>query len=157
MVRSRRFFVSLLGLAMALCLVFIANAGPVGVPCDGKLEVNANRAGSPSVSGSKDKKVTVKARIIKASGSPDAQCSDGEIEVTPSVNGTPQSGLAQSVTGQTFVVGRGGQGDNLLFDLSGFCPGDDGAAIDFIAVASAPGGVASSDPNSGKTKTLDCS
>jgi hypothetical protein len=115
--------------------------------------VNANRAGSPTIKPPKEKKVTVKARINKETAPSDAVCPGGTITVTRVVNGVP--GASQVVSGLTFVPGRGGQGDSLLFDFSADCPSSNDATVEFRAVARAPGATDSA-PNSGKPKTLVC-
>jgi probable HAF family extracellular repeat protein len=126
-----------------------ARMGPCNNPpvCRGAaLELNALRGGSGTIKPPTPKKITTKARIAKGSAPAGTECR-GSIAVSNDL--TPQVERIDA----TFVVGKGGQGGSVFFDLASACPASDGATVTLSATVSAPGML--SDTRA-LTKTLVC-
>ncbi len=112
-----------------------AGAGPSDPVCDLIIEINALRAGSPTVTKNTTKNVTAKARIQKGSA-PSGTFIDVTLRIE-AVDGTVVIDT-QEVGPIRLGVGRGGQGDKLAmnipqcdtpfihFDATFFGPDDDG-------------------------------
>jgi hypothetical protein len=103
-------------------------AGVVLPDCDIGVEINALRGGAGHALSGGTKDITSKARIVKGSAPLDATLSDTTLTITQSVGALVIQ--TKDSTGITLVVGKGGQGDKLRFDVPVCAPGQ---AIDYVS------------------------
>jgi hypothetical protein len=132
-VKCKRLIVLLVSCVLVLGLSVPVFAGIV-FDCDDelKIEINALRGGSPSVTSGATKDITAKARIQKGSGEADAMVNDTTLTIT-ALRGDSVLDTQVSDKLLTLVVGKGGQGDKLrMFEVEPLACAA-GETIDFVA------------------------